>query len=202
MSEPPEASPSPPQTPTPPTGRARRLWLRFLPLAAFACLAAAFFMALMRPATDALPSRLIGVPAPAFALPSLKEGGGEITLESFKGEGPALVNFFASWCPPCHAEHPELMRLAASGEARVYGVSYKDAPADTLNFLEKLGDPFREVAVDQRGRTAIDWGVSGAPESFVLSPEGVVAYRHFGPINPGDLDRLILPALRKAAQGR
>ncbi len=187
------------QTP-PATGGARRLWLRFLPLGAFLCLAAAFFMALMRPATDALPSRLLNAPAPAFALPDLREEGAEVVLADFTGEGPALVNFFASWCPPCHAEHPELMRLAASGEARLYGIAYKDAPADTRNFLEKLGDPFRSVAVDLRGRTAIDWGVSGAPESFVLSPKGVIVYKHFGPINPGDLDRLILPALREAAK--
>ena len=188
-------------SPNPPThNKGRRLWLRFLPLAAFACLALAFFFALMRPSTEALPSRLIGAAAPAFALPNLADEEATLTAADFKGEGPALVNFFASWCPPCHAEHPELMRLAQSGEARLYGVAYKDAPADTRNFLEKLGNPFRLVAVDARGRTAIDWGVSGAPESFVLNPDGVIVYKHFGPINPGDMERLILPALRQAAQ--
>lgn len=181
-------------------GRARRLWLRFLPLGAFACLALAFFMALMRPSTEALPSQFIGRPAPAFALPNLEAEGPELTLADFKGEGPALVNFFASWCPPCHAEHPALMELSRSGAARVYGVAYKDAVPDTRNFLEKLGDPFLKVAVDARGRTGIDWGVSGPPESFVLNADGVVVYRHVGPINPGDLERRILPALREAAK--
>jgi cytochrome c biogenesis protein CcmG/thiol:disulfide interchange protein DsbE len=112
------------------------------------------------------------------------------------GGQPMLVNIFASWCVPCRIEHPVITRLAELG-VPVNAINYKDDPAKATAFLKELGDPFRKVGADRTGRTAIEWGVYGVPETFVIDKQGNVAYKHVGPMQPRDLERTILPLLEK-----
>ena len=175
--------------------------LRFvLPVALFAGLAAVFAIYLHQIGSggkDArrIPSALIGKPAPGFALPPIE--GREAGLSSADLAGKVgLVNVFASWCLPCRVEHPVLMQLAAEG-VPIYGINYKDRPEDALAFLDELGDPYRAIGADRQGRVVIDWGVYGYPETFVVDREGIVRYKHIGPMTPHDLDRHIRPLLRR-----
>ncbi len=142
-----------------------------------------------------LPSALIGKPAPALDLPPVEGNGPGLKSEQIRGK-VALVNIWASWCPPCRLEHPVLMRLAREG-VKLYGVNYKDRPEAALAFLAELGNPFQALGADQAGRTSIDWGVYGYPETFVVDKKGIVRYRHVGPIMPRDLDAKIYPLLKK-----
>ena len=167
---------------------------RFLPVAVF--LAIALFLVwglLIRGDRDVLRSTFIERPAPDFALPRLMEEGG-IAAADLKGDGPVVLNFWASWCAPCRAEHPDLMRLAADG-VRVIGINYKNEPDRARAFLEQLGNPFEAVGVDESGRVGIEYGVAALPETFVLRGDGTILYKHVGPINPGDLDGKIRPAI-------
>jgi len=145
-----------------------------------------------------VPSVLVGRSAPAFALPPL-EGSGKAGFTD--GDlrdlpAPVLVNFWASWCVPCIIEHPQLMRLARE-QVAVYGVNYKDKPADALAFLQRHGDPFGRLGADQPGRVAIDWGVYGVPETYLLDRKGIVRWRWPGPVTPEVLQNDIRPLLRR-----
>lgn len=144
--------------------------------------------------TKALPSVLIDRPAPEFDLPPL-EGIAPGLARADLGGRPALVNFFASWCLPCRAEHPGLMALAEEGAVAIYGINYKDPEAEARAWLDELGNPYRRIGVDRNGRTAIEWGVYGVPETFVIDASRRVRYRHVGPILPRDLERTIRPLL-------
>jgi cytochrome c biogenesis protein CcmG/thiol:disulfide interchange protein DsbE len=110
-----------------------------------------------------------------------------------------LVNVFASWCVPCRIEHPMLEQLAREG-VPIHAINYKDAPEDALAFLRTLGDPFERVGADREGRTTIDWGVYGVPETFVIDARGRIRYRHVGPLQPRDLERTIRPLLAELAR--
>jgi len=173
---------------------------RFLiPVVAFLALAAVFAMQLSdisggKNISD-LPSALIGKPAPALDLPPIQGDGPGLKSADFKGQ-VALVNIWASWCPPCRLEHPLLMRLAGEG-VKLYGVNYKDRPEAAIAFLAELGNPFKALGADRTGRTSIDWGVYGYPETFVVDKKGIVRYRHVGPIMPQDLDTKIYPLLKR-----
>lgn len=142
-----------------------------------------------------IPSVLIDKPAPSFELAPLKGSGkpGLSTADLKKGD-TVLVSFFASWCLPCKIEHPVLMRLARDG-VRIVGIIYKDSPADSLRWLNELGNPYKRIGVDPKSRTAIDWGVSGVPETFILDGRGRIRYRHVGPIHPFELEEKIMPVL-------
>ena len=182
-------------------GPGRRL-LPLLPLAAFAALGLLFYARLGAGDAARIPSALIGQPAPAFALAAL-DGGGQITQADFAKGGVTLVNVFASWCVPCHAEHPVLMQLAADAALkarglRIVGIAYKDALENTRRFLGAKGNPFAAVAVDGAGRTGIDWGVYGVPETFILRGDGVIAYKFTGPMTPQELERVVKPEIGKA----
>ncbi len=172
--------------------------LFILPLVLFVVLAG-YFGVRLRQVGDTppniLPSAMIDKPAPAFDLAPLIEGKPGLKTADLQGKGPHLVNIFASWCGPCRVEHPLLMRLAAEGVPLV-GINYKDKPQDATAWLEKLGDPFSAIGVDPTGRTAIDWGVYGVPETYVVDGEGRIRYRHVGPIMPQDLEEKIMPLLR------
>jgi cytochrome c biogenesis protein CcmG/thiol:disulfide interchange protein DsbE len=171
----------------------RRL-LFLLPLALFVVLAGYFGLGLFRdPAL--LPSALIDRPAPDFALPGLADGSG-LAKADLAG-GVVLVNFFASWCAPCREEHPLLMRLAAEGRVALYGIDYKDKPEDAARLLAQLGDPYRRIGVDRSGRTFIDFGAYGVPETYVLDKEGRIRFRQVGPISADDYDHKILPLLKQ-----
>ena len=170
---------------------------RFLPIAAFIALAAVMAWGLLiREDRDALPSAFLDRPAPEFSLPRLLTAE-TLDVDNLKGDGPVVVNFWASWCAPCRIEHPELVRLARDG-VRVIGINYKNEPEKARAFLTKLGNPFQAVGVDESGRTGIDFGVAALPETFVLDAQGTIVYKHVGPINPGELDGKIRPAIEAA----
>ena len=170
--------------------------LYVLPLAAFLVLAGYFALAL-RPDRDPheLPSALIDKPAPAFVLPALGSGG-EVSLAGLRGQ-VAVVNFFASWCVPCRIEHPVLMRLANQEKIAIIGIAYKDAPAAAKKLLDDTGDPYRRVGLDESGRTGIDFGVYGVPETYVIDATGRIRKRFVGPMSPEAVDRELLPLLRR-----
>jgi cytochrome c biogenesis protein CcmG/thiol:disulfide interchange protein DsbE len=163
-----------------------------LPLLLFAVVVGYFLIGLGRdPAT--LPSALIDKPAPDFALPPLGDGPGLATADL---EGRVtLVNFFASWCVPCRSEHPMLMRIGKS--AHLVGIAYKDKPEDSRRFLGELGNPYARVAVDRDGRTAIDFGVYGVPETYVVDRSGKIRLRFVGPLTQKAWDEEVAPLVRR-----
>ena len=117
-----------------------------------------------------------------------------------KAPGVKLVNIWASWCLPCRVEHPKLAELAEMG-LPVHGINYKDRAAAAEKFLAELGDPFTLIGVDRKGRAAIEWGVYGVPETFVIDGQGRIVYKHIGPIQGSDIENKILPAVAKARGG-
>jgi cytochrome c biogenesis protein CcmG/thiol:disulfide interchange protein DsbE len=170
-------------------------WLLFLPPIAFAALAALFWWGLASE-DEGLPSVFIGRPAPAVvetALPGIPA----LTPAMLQDDSVKLVNFWASWCPPCRAEHPTLTALSAEG-ITVYGVDMMDREADALAFLAEGGNPFAAVAFDPRGMMRIDWGVTAPPETFIIGPGGVVLYRFIGPLVGSDYEQRFRPELEKA----
>ena len=175
----------------------RRL-LYLLPILIVAALVA-FFWRGLDPNRDpkALPSALVGKPAPAFDLPGLADGAARLQLASFKGKLVA-VNFFASWCLPCRAEHPFLKQLSAELGVPVIGVAWKDKPEASRAFLAELGDPYAATGADDSGRTGIDFGITGVPETFLVDGDGIVRYRLAGPVTPDSLQGQLAPAIAEA----
>jgi cytochrome c biogenesis protein CcmG/thiol:disulfide interchange protein DsbE len=167
------------------------------PVLAVLGLVAVFGFGLFREDADQLKSTLIAKPAPEFDLPGLRPGEPNFATAALTGPGVKLVNIWASWCGPCRIEHPALEKLAAAGHV-LYGINYKDDPDKALKFLAELGDPFTGIGADEKGRAAIDWGVYGVPETFVIDGEGRIAYKHIGPIQNDDLETKILPAIEAA----
>jgi cytochrome c biogenesis protein CcmG/thiol:disulfide interchange protein DsbE len=173
----------------------RRL-LYLLPALLLALLLVRFAQPLLRGDDPSrIASALVGKRVPAFALAGL-DGAAGPSSDRLKGQ-VTLVNFFASWCTPCRAEHPSLMRLAASQKAVVIGVAYKDDPAATNKFLAELGNPFALVGVDRAGSTGIEFGLSGVPETFVVDAKGIVRDRYVGPLTEGVVADRLLPMLAK-----
>ena len=182
-----------------PWHRGSRLVL-LLPLAVFGLLGAAFYWGLWNN-DDRLPSTLIGRPIPEFALPPI-EGRQDGLASANLLDQVSLVNVWASWCVPCRTENPLLVDLAEAGTVPIYGINYKDNAEEALGFLEELGDPFTRIGADRSGRVAIDWGVYGLPETFVVDAEGRIAYKHVGPFDRQSLEEDILPVVRRLqAQG-
>lgn len=178
--------------------QARRL-LFLLPLAAFLALAAIFLMQLYSGRDTALvPSALIGKAAPPTDLPPL-EGMDLPGLSSGDFSGRVtLVNVWGSWCVPCRQEHPLLMQLARDERFVLAGLNYKDKPENARRFLGDLGNPFDAIGVDRSGRAAIDWGVYGVPETFLVGPDGTIRYKHVGPFTPESVRDELMPQLEKA----
>ncbi|HLI19764.1 MAG TPA: DsbE family thiol:disulfide interchange protein [Stellaceae bacterium] len=173
----------------------RRL-LFLLPVAMFVAVAVYFLLAL-NPNRDPtlVPSALIDKPAPVFDLGGL-DGGKGLALAGFKGQ-VAIVNFFASWCEPCRDEHPLLMGLEKKIGVPLYGIAYKDKPADTEHFLKELGDPYDAIGVDESGRTAIDFGVYGVPETYVIDKQGRIRKRFVGPLSESAIAGELLPLVQQ-----
>ncbi|RUS60534.1 DsbE family thiol:disulfide interchange protein [Pseudorhodobacter sp. E13] len=171
--------------------------LMFLPPVLFAGLAALFIVGMNREDPDSLPSALAGKQAPAVQVTALAEFPG-FTDADLRKPGVKLVNFWASWCAPCRAEHPLLEQLASEG-ITIYGVNYKDRPDDAKGFLAELGNPFAAIGADQ-GRMALDWGVYGVPETYVINGDGQIVLRFAGPISAAELERSIRPAIAEASQ--
>jgi cytochrome c biogenesis protein CcmG/thiol:disulfide interchange protein DsbE len=170
-----------------------------LPILIVAILVAAFWIGL-DPERDksVLPSALVGKPAPAVDLPALAEGVPRLTLDAFKGQLIA-INFFASWCLPCRAEHPILKQLTAEFGIPVIGIAWKDKPEESRAFLAELGDPYVATGIDEKGRTGIDFGITGVPETFLVDARGNVTYRFAGPLTPESL-RAFGPAIEASKQ--
>ena len=150
-----------------------------------------------------IPSALINQQAPKLALPPLLESKPGIEKSNLVGE-VILVNFFSSWCGPCRIEHDLLMQIHQDGSIPLYGINYKDNPTSAKNWLKELGNPFHRIGVDRNGRSAIDWGVYGVPETYILDNEGRIRYRHVGPLNKKILVKEINPLikfLRKSQNG-
>ena len=175
--------------------RSRLIYL--IPLAVFAFLAIYFAIGLTRD-PKLIPSALINHPAPQFNLPPIEGTNtpGVSTADLKKGE-ISVVNFFASWCVPCRAEHPEINKLASLGIVKIYGINYKDEPAKARAWLEALGDHYTATGADTTGRTGIDFGVYGVPETFIIDGTGQIRYKHVGPIVGDSLQKDILPVIRK-----
>ncbi len=178
--------------------------VRLLPVLVFAGIAAFFGLALMTAEPSRVPSTLIGKPVPPSnfpALPELATDGkpvpGFTTADLATGK-PTIVNFWASWCAQCVEEHPLLDQLGETSGAGVYGVNYKDTDVAARRYLGRYGNPYAAVGTDANGRTAIDWGVYGMPETFVIDGNGRIVYKHIGPLSPASIESKILPAIEKA----
>jgi len=171
---------------------------RWLPLAVFAVLAVLLAVGVWmsrKPDRDALPSPLIGKPAPAFALPVLHEPARTVRLQDLRGQ-PFLLNVWGSWCVECRVEHPVLTRFAETRRVRVVGYNWKDEPADALRWLAQFGNPYWVVLSDVEGRAAIDWGIYGAPETFLVDADGIIRWKHVGPLDDGVIADELEPLLR------
>ena len=168
--------------------------LILLPPLAFAALAVAFWVG-MQKGDQPLPSMTVGQPAPNVRVVALGTGPA-VTDADLRKPGMKLLNFWASWCEPCRAEHPLLEKLQAEGVV-IYGINYKDKPADALKFLADMGSPYAMLGADA-GPMALDWGVYGVPETYVIDGKGQVILRLAGPITSDNLESMVRPAMAKA----
>ena len=174
-------------------------WLLVLPVALFLGLAVMFWVGMGRNDPNAVPSAYLDKQAPTMTAATLPGIPGLSDADLRRGD-VVLVNFWASWCPPCRAEHPTLVALAAEG-VRVVGVNMMDDPENALAFLAEAGNPFAGVAYDPKGRTRLEWGVTAPPETFILRGDGSVAYKFIGPLVGDDYRQRFRPALEKALRG-
>ena len=170
--------------------------LMILPPLIFAGFVTLAGVGMFRGDPNALPSTFIGEIAPALPTEAL-QGYPGVTAQDLASGEVSLINFWASWCPPCRAEHPTLMKMAADG-IRIYGINIKDDPDHASGFLEKDGNPFQGVGADPKGRSAIDWGVTGPPETFIIDGQGKVLFKFIGPLVGSDLQQRFMPELEKA----
>lgn len=177
-----------------------------LPIGIFGVLSILFLYSLWRGPVTFIPSTLIGHSVPPFSLPALPAGAsGEASTPGFSNEdlkgGVTIVNVFASWCAPCREEHPLLLKLSKDARIRIMGINYKDQPDNARRFLGALGNPYENIGMDTEGRTAIDWGVYGVPESFVINRNGDIIYKHVGPLTDDAIKGPINAAIEKAMKG-
>lgn len=187
--------------------QARRVIVALIPLVLFLGLAVIFLMQLTSGRDNSIiPSALIGKPAPTLKLAPLEGAmtAGKpvppLTTEAIRGK-LTLVNVWASWCVPCRQEHPIILGLSRDDRLNVVGINYKDRNDAALAFLGELGNPFTAIGVDPKGAAAIDWGVYGIPESFLVSADGTILYKHVGPFSEDSLKNGLLPAIEKALAG-
>jgi len=168
--------------------------LRYLvPLFVFVGLVILFLFGLQND-PSLVPSPFIDKPVPAFELPTLADPAISFSSDSMKGE-VALLNIWATWCIPCRDEHPLLIDLANKSDVRIYGLNYKDVREDAIIWLDQLGDPYDQVFFDNEGKTGIELGVYGVPETFILDREGIVRYKHVGPVTQAIMTETILPII-------
>ncbi|WP_313592853.1 DsbE family thiol:disulfide interchange protein [Agrobacterium cavarae] len=195
------------KAPPPSTSRGRsRYVLALLPLLVFGGFAAIAAKMLYEQDVNgldvsAIPSALIGTKAPALALPPL-EGSNVPALTDAAITGKlTLVNVFASWCVPCRQEHPMLKELSKDKRLNIVGINYKDKADNAVRFLGELGNPYAAIGIDPNGRAAIDWGVYGIPETYLVGPDGTILYKKVGPIDVTTYERELIPAIESAAAG-
>jgi cytochrome c biogenesis protein CcmG, thiol:disulfide interchange protein DsbE len=185
------------------TGIRRRRLLVLVPLVCFIGIVALFLFRLGAGDPSLIPSALIGHPVPQTSLPPLpgleRDGAAVPGIDpaSFKG-AVTVVNVWASWCVPCHDEAPLLLKLSEDSRVRLVGINYKDAPDNARRFLGRYGNPFAAAGADESGRAAIEWGVYGVPETFVVGRDGRIAYKLVGPITLENFDGVLKPQIDKA----
>ncbi len=173
---------------------------RLLPLLAFLLLGILLAVGLSISDTKThIPSPLIGKPVPGFNLPQLFEPEKTLSQEDFLGE-PYLVNFWGSWCPTCVYEHPVITGLAQTGRLRIVGLNYRDEPEDAKAWLARHGNPYDDIVFDYGGKISIDFGVYAAPESFLISPDGNIVFKHIGALTPEIVNDTILPMVDEMKQ--
>ncbi len=184
-----------------PSGNAMMRWLPLLIVALLGLLLLAGVMLSRNPDRESLPSPLIGKPAPAFSLPLLHESGRLMTSEQLLG-APYVLNVWGSWCPACRDEHPVLTLFAETKRVRVIGFNWKDEHEDALRWLEQFGNPFWLVVTDIEGKHAIDWGIYGAPETFLVDGDGMIRWKHVGPLSEGVVRDELVPVLERIESQR
>ncbi|MBE0626706.1 MAG: DsbE family thiol:disulfide interchange protein [Burkholderiales bacterium] len=167
----------------------------YIPLLVFAVMAVFLGIGLTMNPRD-IPSPLIGKPVPEFSLPPVKGGTLGLASADLRGE-VSIVNVFASWCVACREEHPILMGIKEKGLVPLHGINYKDKPDDARAWLDEMGDPYTRIGADIAGKVAIDWGVYGVPETFVIDREGRIAYKQIGAVTPAILREKIMPLVRE-----
>ena len=189
---------------TPTVPKRKRLLIAYLPLLLFIALAGVFLYQLSsgKDASE-IPSVLIGTKAPSLALPPLEglmlDGIQVPALTDAAIAGKlSLVNVWASWCVPCRQEHPVLLELSRDPRITLVGINYKDKNDNALRFLGELGNPFSAVGIDPAGKSAIDWGVYGIPETYLVAPDGEILFKQIGPFTIESLRDKLLPAIEKA----
>lgn len=185
-----------------PEAAPRRSVLVFVPLILFLGLAALFLIRLYAGDASRIPSALLGKPVPPFnlaAVPGLDRPG--LASADLKTGQVTLINFFASWCVPCRQEQPALMALSKSGQ-RLVGVAYKDQPQNTRRFLDEDGNPYSAIGADPDGRTGIDFGVYGVPETYVVKADGTIAHKIVGPLTEDNVKNELMPAIAAANGGK
>lgn len=177
-------------------GLRRRAFL--VPLVVFAAIAGVLAVGLTLNPRE-IPSPLIGKPVPEFSLPPVRGRTLGLSSADLKGE-VSIVNVFASWCVSCKEEHPVFMQMKREGLVPIHGLNYKDRPEDAEEWLKEMGDPYTRTGADVDGRVAIDWGVYGVPETFVIDREGRIAYKHIGPVTPKLLNETLRPLIARLRQ--
>ncbi|MGH1536913.1 MAG: DsbE family thiol:disulfide interchange protein [Gammaproteobacteria bacterium] len=166
-----------------------------LPVILFFVLCGFLFIGLYKDPSE-VPSPLIGKPVPEFTLPKLFDNSAQFSNKDFLGK-VSVLNVWATWCFACKQEHPALLELASKNVAPIYGLNYKDDAAKAKLYLRDFGNPFEANASDEAGRVAIDWGVYGAPETFIIDRKGIIRHKHIGPLSKDDLDNKILPLIQR-----
>ncbi|MCI9867973.1 DsbE family thiol:disulfide interchange protein [Rhizobium skierniewicense] len=194
------------QVATASSGKKARYILALLPLLAFAGFAAIAAKMLYEQDVNgldvsAIPSALINTKAPSLSLPPLEGANVPALTDAAIKNKLTLVNVFASWCVPCRQEHPMLKELAKDNRLNVVGINYKDKSDNAIRFLGELGNPYAAIGIDPNGKAAIDWGVYGIPETYLVDQAGTIVYKKVGPIDVATYEREIIPAIEKAAAG-
>ena len=169
------------------------MWRYLVPVAVFAVMIPVFIIGLSRDPSE-LPSPFLDKPAPEFTLPTLSDTSTTISSDDYKGQ-MALINVWATWCVGCRQEHGWLMELSARNEIPIYGLNWRDQRDDALEWIEQLGNPYTESGYDGDGRVGIDWGVYGAPETFLVDKKGTVLYKHLGPLDEQVWQRDFVPRI-------
>jgi len=190
-----------------PSPRSRGAYV--LPLIVVTVMSAFFLVALRSGDPSRLPSALIGKPMPEFSLAAIEgleaRGGGPergVSSADLADGEVTIVNMWASWCGPCIQEHPQLIALKQQNAVRLIGINYKDEPGAARRFLAKYGNPFDAIGADTSGRVAIDWGVYGVPETYVIDGQGRIAFKFIGPLSASAIKNEILPAVARAKNAR
>lgn len=163
----------------------------FIPLAIFIAIGAMFLWGMYGKRVSKDESPLIGKPLPAISGGTLD--GGTINFDNTSGQ-PLILNFFASWCAPCRDEHKQLLQMAGATKVKIIGIAYRDDPKETRNYIDELGNPYTDIIVDRQGGIGASLGLSGVPETYIVGSDGIIKYKHKGPITPKDASDLLKKA--------